>query len=441
MNAFQRRDGYLYLEDVRLADLLQAGLATPFFIYSAAELARCYQAYADAARGMDATIGYAVKANHQPALLRHFLAQGARDAATHGAPAARAGMTVVSGNELQLALQVGCAPAHIVMHGNGKRPEELQAAIAAGVLVSLDSPFDLRHALQAARRLSRPAQVLLRVNPDIDPQVHPYIATGMRDAKFGMSPAQIQALLPELAAAREALVLRGLHCHLGSTLSSIAPFRDAAALTIALALDLRASGFPTIDAVDLGGGLGIDYHGDRPAPTPADLLQPLRALLGGTGLRLHLEPGRSLVASAGALVGRVLGVKEQEGGRRYLVCDASMAQLLRPCLYDAYHRIELCGPPQRAELLRCDVVGPICESADFLGRDRDLPTPAEGDGLVIRDAGAYGFAMASRYNLNLLPAEYLVTGASVRCVRRAETLADLLATAVDAPVEHKPLTR
>jgi diaminopimelate decarboxylase len=298
--------------------------------------------------------------------------------------------------------------------------------------------------------LSASAAVLLRVNPNIDPQVHPYISTGLLESKFGMAEANIEALRPTLTrlpAAGPGIAVRGLHCHLGSTLKSVQPVLDAAKQLLPLLARLRSDGHP-IDTLDLGGGLGIDYSHRSTAPAPPeprDLLAGLLPLLSGQALRLWLEPGRSIVGRCGALIGRVIGIKRHgqgpsaaaSGERSFLCTDASMAQLIRPCLYGAYHHIELLAEPAPsadAQLRLYDVVGPICESGDFIGQGRLLPTPREGDGLIIYEAGAYGAAMASRYNLQLLPAEYLIDGETVTCIRRAETYDDFARTFVREPL-------
>ena len=405
----------------------EGGLATPFFVYSAAQLRADWQAYAQAVQGRRAIIAYAVKANHNPVLMQRLRAFGAA-------------ATVVSADELHHARQLGFSAPRLLLHGSGKRAGDLDAALAAGALVSIDSEFDLAHLEQRAAALGTAARVLLRVNPNIDPQVHPYICTGLDDSKFGMSEATVEALRPRLQKLPR-LTLCGLHCHLGSTLRSAAPVRDAARILLPLLARLRGDGHP-IDTLDLGGGLGIDYHHDAqasaaPLPTPSELLEPLWPLLDELGLQLWLEPGRSLVGRCGALIGRVIGHK-RTASKRFLVVDASMAQLIRPCLYQAYHHIELLEPaaedPAAGPAGLCDVVGPVCESADFLGLDRRLGIPREGDGVIVYDAGAYGFVMASRYNLHLLCAEYLIEGATVRCIRRAETYEDFARTFTDHEV-------
>ncbi len=416
---FHRENGALYIERVRLSALLEAGLETPFFIYSSAQLVTDWKAYAQAVEGLDAVVGYAIKANSNPTLLRLFASFGA-------------GAVVVSDHELRLALESGFLASRMLLHGNGKRPRDIDAALRAGILLSVDSEFDLDQINSRATALGMTARLLLRVNPDIDPQVHPYISTGLLDSKFGFAEAAIERLRARLKTLSRVEVC-GLHCHLGSTLKSVQPLRDAARLLAILVRELRRDGHP-IEILDMGGGLGIDYsRGRDQIALPDELTLAVRPVLDELGLRLFLEPGRSLVGRAGALIGRVIGVKDN-GRKHFLVTDASMAQLIRPCLYGAYHHIELLDESVAGPISGFDVVGPICESGDFLGQGRPLKTPRPGDGLIVYDAGAYGFAMSSRYNLHLGCAEYLVDGDSLRRVRTAETFDDLSRHFADEPL-------
>lgn len=440
---FHRQAGSLCIEDVRVSDLLARGLPTPFFVYSQRQLQRDFARYAGAASALtraglpSPVVAYAVKANPSRELLATLCRQGA-------------GAAVVSEGELLHVRSVGFPEGQVLLHGNGKRSADIDAAIAYGALISIDSEFDLQHVQARAVALSRRAAVLLRVNPNIDPQVHPYISTGLLESKFGMAEANIERLRPTLTGligSGPGLVVRGLHCHLGSTLKSVQPVLDAAKQILPLAARLMADGHP-IDTLDMGGGLGIDYSHRSSAPvppSPQELTDGLLPLLSGLPLRLWLEPGRSIVGRCGALIGRVIGIKrhgagltKDPGGERSFLCtDASMAQLIRPCLYGAYHHIELLEEPDPsadAQLRLYDVVGPICESGDFIGQGRLLPTPREGDGLVIYEAGAYGAAMSSRYNLHFLPAEYLIDGQTVTCIRRAETYEDFARTFVREPI-------
>lgn len=416
---FRREKGSLFLEQVRLSSLLEAGIETPCFVYSKAQLLSDWKAYAQAVSGLDAVVAYAIKANSNPAILRLFASLGA-------------GAVVVSDHEVRLALESGFSPTKMLLHGNGKRRRDMDAALLAGTLISVDSEFDLEQIVARATALSVTAKLLLRVNPDIDPQVHPYISTGLLDSKFGFSEAAVETLRPRLRSLSQVEVV-GLHCHLGSTLKTVQPLRDASRLMAVLVGKLRSDGH-AIQVLDMGGGLGIDYsRGRDQIPSPDELTAAVTPVLRELGLRLLLEPGRSLVARAGALVGRVLGVKDN-GRKHFLVTDASMAQLIRPCLYGAYHHIELLDESPAGPEQAFDVVGPICESGDFLGQGRQLPTPRSGDGILIYDAGAYGFSMASRYNLHLGCAEYLIDGNQVRRVRTAETFDDLARHFSDEPI-------
>jgi diaminopimelate decarboxylase len=427
---FRRQQGRLFLEDVCLPDVLPQ-LSTPCYLYSKHVLLARIAAYQQALsqlppladgspRGL---LAYAVKANPSLALLQLI---------------ARRGLcaTVVSAHEITHARRAGFAPGDLLLHGTAKRTEDLDAALAASALVSIDSAFDLTHLLA---RLHAPGaspassvRILLRVNPNIDPGVHPHISTGLSASKFGLSIEALHALRP-LLIAHPALSVCGLHCHLGSTLRSAAPILAAAQSLLPILAALRQDGH-SLHTLDLGGGLGIDYHrdGTTACPAPTALTEPLASLLIAQGLRLWLEPGRSLIGPAGVLLSRVIGLKPQPPSSAepscFLAVDASMAQLVRPALYDAYHHMELLDERHAGPVQRFDVVGPVCESADVLGRQRLLPTPAEGDGLAIYDVGAYGSAMASRYNLQLLPAEYLVDGAALHCIRRAETYEDFVST-------------
>jgi diaminopimelate decarboxylase len=405
--SFHIRDNYLYCEEVRVKDIQDTVHASPFYLYSAAQLRANVAAYTAALNGLPARISYAVKANGNLTLLKRLRALGC-------------GATLVSGNELRLALRAGLAPADMILNGNGKQRAELALAVQHGVMVNIDSEFDLEHIAQAARNAGAPVDVLLRVNPDLRPDVHPYVATGMRDSKFGIRAESLAWFLDRLKH-EPRLRLVGLHCHLGSTIRDVQVFHDAAVLMSELTVAIRQQGFD-LRYLNLGGGLGIDYARAGETPTPRTLLAAVRAQL-PADLTLIIEPGRSLVGDAGALVCRVIGVK-RNGAKQFIVTDGSMAALIRPALYNAYHHIGF-SEPVDGEPQIFDVVGPVCESADFLGKARALPTPHEGAGLVVYDAGAYGYAMSSSYNLQLRPAEYLVDGDQVTQIRRAETFDDV----------------
>ncbi len=404
---FRIDDGYLYCERLSVKDIQARAPDSPFYLYSAAQLRENFAAYVAALDGMKARIFYAIKANGNLTLLKILRELGSA-------------ATLVSGNELRMALLAGFAPGDMLLNGNGKRRDELALAVQHGAMVNIDSEFDLAHIAQAAQAANKPVDVLLRVNPDIRADVHPYVATGMRDSKFGIRAERLAWFLDRLKQT-PLLHLVGLHCHLGSTIKDVRVFRDAAALMSHLFVATRAQGF-ALRYLNLGGGLGIDYERTGTYPAPGDLIGVLRGLL-PDDVTLIVEPGRSIVGNAGALICRVLGVKAN-GDRHFIVTDGSMAELIRPSLYGAYHHIGFIEPVD-GEVRAFDIVGPVCESADFLGKARELPTPHEDAGLVVYDAGAYGYAMSSNYNLHTRPAEYLVDGDCLTQIRRAETFDDL----------------
>jgi diaminopimelate decarboxylase len=404
--SFHIRDGYLYCERLRVKDIQARVPESPFYLYSLAEITANYDAYDRALAGVPAIVAYALKANSNLVILKHLRELGA-------------GAVLVSENELRLAAEAGFDAKRTIFNGNGKTLRELALAVEQGVLVNIDSEFDLAHIEQVSRRAKATVDVLMRINPDIDPEVHPYVSTGIRSSKFGVRSDQIPRFLERIGSA-ETLNLVGVHCHLGSTIKDIGVYRDAALLMVQIANRIRDEGF-ALRYVNIGGGLGVDYEGSGTVPESAELIETLRETVPAE-FTLILEPGRSIVASAGALVSRVVGVKTN-GRKRFIVVDASMAELIRPSLYDAYHHIGFVEPVA-GRALRYDVVGPVCESADFLGKNRALPTPEEGTGLVVFDAGAYGYAMSSNYNARLRPAEYLVDGDDLRRIRRAETFED-----------------
>ncbi|KAA8536086.1 hypothetical protein F0562_028564 [Nyssa sinensis] len=367
----------------------------PFYLYSKPQITRNVEAYRDALEGLNSIIGYAIKANNNLKILEHLRKLGC-------------GAVLVSGNELRLALCAGFDPTRCIFNGNGKLLEDLVLAAQEGVFVNIDSEFDLDNIVAAARIAGKKVNVLLRINPDVDPQVHPYVATGNKSSKFGIRNEKLQWFLDAVKAHPDELKLVGAHCHLGSTITKVDIFRDAAVLMVNYIDEIRAQGFE-IDYLNIGGGLGIDYyHTGAVLPTPRDLIDTVRELVLSRNLNLIIEPGRSLIANTCCLVNHVTGVKTN-GTTNFIVIDGSMAELIRPSLYGAYQHIELVSPsPPDAEVSTFDVVGPVCESADFLGKDRELPTPETGAGLVVHDAGAYCMSMASTYNLKMRPPEYWV---------------------------------
>ncbi|KAH7833084.1 hypothetical protein Vadar_003016 [Vaccinium darrowii] len=405
-------DGYLYCEGLRVQDLMETVERRPFYLYSKPQINRNFEAYREALEGLNSIIGYAIKANNNLKILEHLRVLGC-------------GAVLVSGNELRLALKAGFDPKRCIFNGNGKLLEDLVLAAQEGVFVNIDSEFDLDNIVSAARIAGKKVNVLLRINPDVDPQVHAYVATGNKNSKFGIRNEKLQWFLDAVKAHPNELKLVGAHCHLGSTITKVDIFRDAAVLMVNYIDQIRDQGFE-IDYLNIGGGLGIDYyHAGAVLPTPRDLIDTVRELVLSRDLNLIIEPGRSLIANTCCLVNRVTGVKTN-GTKNFIVIDGSMSELIRPSLYGAYQHIELVSPSlPDAEISTFDVVGPVCESADFLGKDRELPTPARGAGLVVHDAGAYCMSMASTYNLKMRPPEYWVEeDGSVAKIRHGETFED-----------------
>ncbi|CAN6446594.1 unnamed protein product [Victoria cruziana] len=406
-------DGFLYCEDTKVQDIMESVEKRPFYLYSKAQIDRNVKAYKNALTGLNSIIGYAVKANNNVKILEFLRELGC-------------GAVLVSGNELRLALHAGFDPTRCIFNGNGKLLEDLVLAAEAGVFINVDSEFDLENIISAARIVGKTIPVLLRINPDVDPQVHPYVATGNKNSKFGIRNEKLQWFLDAVKSHPNELKLVGAHCHLGSTITKVDIFRDAAVLMVNYIDQIREQGFE-IDYLNIGGGLGIDYHHTGAVlPTPMDLIDTVRELVLSRNLNLIIEPGRSLIANTCCFVNRVTGVKTN-GTKNFIVIDGSMAELIRPSLYGAYQHIELVAPPfPDVDISTFDVVGPVCESADFLGKDRELPTPEKGAGLVVHDAGAYCMSMASTYNLKMRPPEYWVENGSVVKIRHGETFEDHL---------------
>lgn len=309
------------------------------------------------------------------------------------------------------------------MNGNGKLPWELDLAAELGVLVNVDSEFDLENIKAAARKAGKRVRILLRINPDVDPEVHAYVSTGLASSKFGIRNSHLEFFLADIKKSPE-VELVGVHSHLGSTIKKVQIFKDAALIMCEFIKKIREEGFQ-LQYLNIGGGLGVDYeHAGEILPTPSDLIDTVRPVIKDLGLKVVIEPGRSMVATSSALVNTVTGVKTN-GTKNFIVIDGSMSTLIRPSLYDAYQHIELTAPSS-GEHMKFDIVGPVCESADFLGKDRDLASPDAGAGLVVHDAGAYCMAMASTYNLKMRPAEYWVIDGKLAKIRHQETVEDHL---------------
>lgn len=404
--------GFMWCEGVRIRDI-QNGLDTsPVYVYSKAQLIENYQAYMNALDGLDAIIGYAIKANNNLRLVEIMARKGS-------------GAVLVSGNELRLAKLAGMDMAKTVFNGNGKSLDELTLAVQFGCLVNVDSEFDLEHIVQVAKQSHQKAKVLIRINPDVDPQVHPYVSTGLASSKFGIRNNKLSWFLNRIKEEPQHVELVGVHCHLGSTIKKVDIFKDAAQIMIGFIDLIRKEGFQSLKYLNIGGGLGIDYERlGEVIPKPADLIDTIRPQLKQAALTIIVEPGRSMVGNAGIMVSKVIGVKAN-GEKQFIVVDGSMAELIRPSLYDAYQFIALTEPGQ-GELTKFDIVGPVCESADFLGKDRILQTPKEGAGIAVMDAGAYCIAMASNYNMKVRPVEVLVDGDQWSVIRNAQTFDELL---------------
>ena len=407
--SFHVKDDYLYCDGLKIKDIQEQVSHSPFYLYSLEQITANYRAYEAALKGIESIIGYAIKANNNLAILRHLRELGS-------------GAVLVSGNELHIALAAGFEPDRMVLNGNGKTLPELILAAQHGVMINVDSEFDFKHIQQAARDAQKKANVFIRINPDVDPQVHHYVSTGIKNSKFGIRNERLNWFLDQIKD-DPSLNLIGVHCHLGSTIKKTSIFRDATELMMDFINVIRDRGFD-VKYLNIGGGLGIDYERTgEDIPTPSDLINSIRDVL-SSDVALIIEPGRSIIGNTAVLVNRVVGVKTN-GNKHFIVTDGSMAELIRPSLYDTYQHIDFIEPVD-SEIEAYDVVGPVCESADFLGKDRSLQTPHEGAGLIVYDAGAYCYAMSSNYNLKMRPPEYLVDGEDLIEIRRAETLEDYM---------------
>jgi diaminopimelate decarboxylase len=408
MNPFPRRDGSLHVEGVPLVRIAEE-VGTPCYVYSAGALRTAYDALDAAFESVPHLLCYSVKGNMNLAVIRTLVAAGA-------------GADVTSGGELYRALRAGADPARIVYSGVGKTAPEIDQALEAGIrMFNVESRGELRLLDQRAAAGGVRAPVAFRVNPDVDPRTHPYIATGLRTSKFGIPIAEAVDAYAE-AKALEHVDVVGVDCHIGSQLVDVQPFADAMERVRALVLELRSAGHP-IRSIDVGGGLGITYAEEAP-PSPDAYAQAILGPLRDLDCEVILEPGRSITANAGLLVTSVLFTKRNDE-KEFVVVDAGMNDLLRPALYQSYHGIEPVLRP-RGAARKADVVGPICESGDFLARERSVSPVEPGDLLAVRSAGAYGFAMSSNYNGRLRAAEVLVRGDRFAVVRERERYEDLV---------------
>jgi len=409
-SAFQYRDGHLYCDDVAVEQLV-VEYGTPLYVYSEAEITQRYRAFDQAFAPLDRLIAYSVKANGNLSILRLLHELGA-------------GADIVSAGELYRAQLAGVPAERIVFSGVGKTVTELAAALDAGIYsFNVESEGELRSLADLAATLGRRAPIALRVNPDVETQTpHRYTSTGHKQTKFGIPYTEARGLY-RLAASLPGIHVRGIDVHIGSQIVDTEPYRQSVQRILELVDLLRADGIE-LEFIDIGGGFGISYDEEStpPASAFADVLRPL---IEPTGLRLLLEPGRYIVGPAGVLLARVVYVKEM-GGKTFVITDAGMNDLLRPSHYSSYHRVQPAVMHAERKIRIVDVVGPICESGDFLALDRGIEMPAPGELIVIGTTGAYGFSMASTYNARTRPAEVLVQGDTHRLIRPRETLDDLV---------------
>ena len=407
MDHFDYRDGDLYAEDVAVRDLAER-YGTPLFVYSRATLERHFKAFDDALEGVDHLVCYAVKANSNLAVLNVLARLGA-------------GFDIVSAGELQRVLAAGGDPAKIVFSGVGKRVDEIELALKAGIRsFNVESEAELERLSDIAARAGVRAPVALRVNPDVDAKTHPYISTGLKENKFGIDMSQAERLFLK-ANELPGLKVSGMDCHIGSQLTELQPLLDAMGRMLELVDRLGQHGVE-IHHLNVGGGLGIRYNSEQP-PHPSDYARALTPLLGGRKLQILMEPGRAIAGNAGLLLTRVEYLKPTPH-RNFAIVDASMSELIRPTLYNAWQNIVPTHKNPQATTKIWDIVGPVCESGDWLGKERELAI-SQGDLLAVRSAGAYGFTMSSNYNSRPRPAEVMVDGAQVHLVREREKVEQL----------------
>jgi diaminopimelate decarboxylase len=394
----------------QLSDIA-AAVDTPCYVYDAGAIRAAYLTLDGAFDGYPHAIHYALKANSSLAVVRLLHSLGSHaDANSLG--------------EVDVAMRCGFGPDQIVFTGVGKSAGEIDRAVALGLLaINVESPGELDRIDQRAVAQGVRARVALRVNPDIDAKSHPHISTGLKSNKFGVPIDEAPALFREMSSRRGLLPI-GAHVHIGSQITTLDPLSKAAESVVALARGLRSEGIE-LQHLDMGGGLGISYDGG-PVVDPAEYVRALVTATRGSGLKVAIEPGRVLVGPAGVLLSRVVDIKQFPGAKRFIVLDAGMTELMRPALYNAYHRIEPLARRDGGEVA-VDIVGPICESTDAYARDRNFPPVEVGDVVVVRDAGAYGAVMGHTYLRRPLPPEVMIDGDSWRVIRRRQTLDELLA--------------
>jgi diaminopimelate decarboxylase len=409
MDFFEYKSGAFYAEDVSVSEIAEQ-FGTPTYIYSRATLERHWHAFDDAFSGLSHCVCYAVKANSNLAVLNVLARLGS-------------GFDIVSGGELSRVIAAGGQANKIVFSGVGKTESEIEYALAQGIrCFNVESIPELSRINDVASRLNKIAPISIRVNPDVDAQTHPYISTGLKENKFGIAIELAESVYLQ-AQQMSHIEITGIDCHIGSQLTSVTPFVDALKRVLILIDALEQAGI-RIKHLDIGGGLGITYNNETP-PTPAEYAQALKPLLAGRDLEILMEPGRAIAGNAGILVTRVEYIKQTED-RNFAIVDAAMNDLVRPALYQSWMAIETVKQDETIEKQNYDIVGPVCETGDFLGKNRSLGIKA-GDLLFIRSAGAYGFTMSSNYNSRPRAAEIMVDGNQVHLARARETVESLFA--------------
>jgi diaminopimelate decarboxylase len=407
--AYTYRGGVLFCEDANLADVA-AKYGTPTYVYSRQSIEHHYLAYETALVDVPHRICYAVKANSNIAILSVLARLGAC-------------FDIVSGGELYRVLRAGASPDRVVFSGVGKTSDEIRYALSRRIhSFNCESEAELLE-ISGTANAGQTASIAFRVNPDVNAVTHPYISTGLREHKFGTDTSEVEALYRK-AAKLPAIAVQGVSCHIGSQLLDVAPILESVDKVLALIHRLRNAGIP-IRNLDIGGGIGVRYRPSDHEPCLTQFAAALKQKLAGHNLELTIEPGRSIVAEAGVLLTRVL-LNKRNGSKTFVVVDAAMNDLLRPALYQAHHEIVPVAESASANLIEVDVVGPVCETGDFLARNRQMTQTQPGDLLAVQTAGAYGFALASNYNSRPRSAEVMVTGATIHLIRERESPADLV---------------
>ena len=411
---FRYKGNQLFCEDIPAKDIA-AKYGTPVYIYSKKAIEDKIKQYKEAFSGYPTQICYAAKANSNLSILKIFNKHGL-------------GLDIVSGGELYRGLKAGFSPDRIVYAGVGKTDNELIQAIDAVILsFNIESLMELDVLNELAGKLGKKANVSIRINPDVDPKTHPYISTGMKKSKFGIDMEDAEKAFLK-ADKLPNLNLVGIHCHIGSQIMDVSPYKEAVEKTVELVLKLQKIGI-NLKHIDIGGGLGIKYKPEDNPPHPRELAEAVIPAVRETGLKLLIEPGRSLIGEAGILVSQVLFLKDK-GDKHFIIIDAGMNDLLRPAMYNAYHHI--ISVEKKKEKLVADIVGPICETGDFFALDREIDDVQRGDFLAVMSAGAYGFSMASNYNTRPRAAEVLVDGNRAYLIRERETYDYIVQPELDA---------